>query len=143
MQPRRVQCGVRRIWCPACGGSFPSRDCKESGFLTVVQITLDTCQDHSQNSPAFLTSVQKPTETDMAKFDLAGRKALVTGGARGLGEGMAQALAAAGASVMIGDVLSSLGSDVAGNLSAGGAKAGFVKLDVTKDEDWQAAVKAT
>ena len=31
----------------------------------------------------------------MNKFDLSGRKALVTGGARGLGEGMAQALAAA------------------------------------------------
>ena len=30
----------------------------------------------------------------MNKFDLTGRKALVTGGARGLGEGMAQALAA-------------------------------------------------
>jgi len=79
----------------------------------------------------------------MNKFDLTGRKALVTGGARGLGEGMAQALAAAGASVMIGDVLTSLGRDAAGKLSAGGAKAGFVKLDVTKEDDWLAAVKAT
>jgi len=79
----------------------------------------------------------------MAKFDLTGRKALVTGGARGLGEGMAQALAAAGASVMIGDVLTSLGKDVAGKLSSGGAKAGFVKLDVTQEDDWVAAVKAT
>jgi NAD(P)-dependent dehydrogenase (short-subunit alcohol dehydrogenase family) len=79
----------------------------------------------------------------MNRFDLTGRKALVTGGARGLGEGMAQALVAAGASVMIGDVLASLGRDVAGKLSAGGAKAGFVKLDVTKEDDWVAAVKAT
>jgi 3alpha(or 20beta)-hydroxysteroid dehydrogenase len=79
----------------------------------------------------------------MAKFDLTGRKALVTGGARGLGEGMAQALAAAGAAVMIGDVLTSLGKDAAGKLAAGGAKAGFVKLDVTQEEDWLAAVKAT
>lgn len=79
----------------------------------------------------------------MNKFDLSGRKALVTGGARGLGEGMAQALAQAGASVMIGDVLASLGRDTAGRLSAGGAKVGFVQLDVTKDEDWAAAVKAT
>jgi NAD(P)-dependent dehydrogenase (short-subunit alcohol dehydrogenase family) len=79
----------------------------------------------------------------MNKFDLTGRKALVTGGARGLGEGMAQALAAAGASVMIGDVLTSLGRDAAGKLSAGGAKAGFVQLDVTKEDDWLAAVKAT
>jgi len=79
----------------------------------------------------------------MSKFDLAGRKALVTGGARGLGEGMAKALAAAGASVMIGDVLAPLGRDVAGALSSGGAKAGFVQLDVTQEDDWAAAVKAT
>jgi NAD(P)-dependent dehydrogenase (short-subunit alcohol dehydrogenase family) len=79
----------------------------------------------------------------MAKFDLTGRKALVTGGARGLGEGMAQALAAAGASVMIGDVLTALGRDTAGRLSAGGAKVGFVPLDVTNEEDWTTAVKAT
>jgi NAD(P)-dependent dehydrogenase (short-subunit alcohol dehydrogenase family) len=79
----------------------------------------------------------------MNQFDLTGRKALVTGGARGLGEGMAQALVAAGASVMIGDVLTSLGRDAAGKLSAGGAKAGFVQLDVTKEDDWLAAVKAT
>jgi NAD(P)-dependent dehydrogenase (short-subunit alcohol dehydrogenase family) len=79
----------------------------------------------------------------MSKFDLTGRKALVTGGARGLGEGMAQALAAAGASVMIGDVLTALGRDAAGKLTAGGAKAGFVKLDVTQEDDWAAAVQAT
>ncbi len=79
----------------------------------------------------------------MKKFDLTGRKALVTGGARGLGEGMAQALADAGAAVMIGDVLTSLGRDTAGKLAAGGAKAAFVQLDVTREDDWVAAVKAT
>ena len=80
----------------------------------------------------------------MTKFDLTGRKALVTGGARGLGEGMAQALAAAGASVMIGDVLTSLGRDAAGRIGAAtGARTGFVQLDVTKEADWEAAVKAT
>ena len=36
------------------------------------------------------------------RHDLTGRKALVTGGAQGLGEGMAHALAAAGATVVIG-----------------------------------------
>jgi NAD(P)-dependent dehydrogenase (short-subunit alcohol dehydrogenase family) len=80
----------------------------------------------------------------MTKFDLTGRKALVTGGARGLGEGMAQALAAAGASVMIGDVLAPLGQEAAGKLATvAGAKAGFVKLDVTQEDDWHAAIKAT
>jgi len=79
----------------------------------------------------------------MNKFDLTGRKALVTGGARGLGAGMAEALVAAGATVMIGDVLTSLGRDTAGRLSSGGAKVGFVQLDVTQDDDWQTAVAAT
>jgi NAD(P)-dependent dehydrogenase (short-subunit alcohol dehydrogenase family) len=79
----------------------------------------------------------------MKTFDLTGRKALVTGGARGLGAGMAEALARAGAGVMIGDVLTSIGRDTAGKIAATGAKAGFVQLDVTRDEDWAAAVKAT
>ena len=40
----------------------------------------------------------------MSVFDLTGRNALVTGGAQGLGEGMAKALAAAGAKVMVADI---------------------------------------
>jgi NAD(P)-dependent dehydrogenase (short-subunit alcohol dehydrogenase family) len=79
----------------------------------------------------------------MTKFDLTGRKALVTGAARGIGAGIAQALADAGAAVMIGDVLTELGRETANKLSAGGAKAGFVPLDVTKDDDWASAVSAT
>ena len=50
----------------------------------------------------------------MADLDLTGRRALVTGGAHGLGEGMAQALAAAGARVVIGDLQDDLGAKVAG-----------------------------
>jgi len=79
----------------------------------------------------------------MTKFDLTGRKALVTGAARGIGAGIAQALADAGASVMIGDVLTELGRETAQKISAGGAKAGFVPLDVTKEDDWASAVSAT
>jgi 3alpha(or 20beta)-hydroxysteroid dehydrogenase len=45
----------------------------------------------------------------MGKYDLTGRKALVTGGARGLGAGMAEAMAKAGAAVMIGDILTEAG----------------------------------
>ena len=79
----------------------------------------------------------------MSKFDLGGRKALVTGGARGLGAGMATALSKAGAAVMIGDVLTDVGRETAKALATGGAKAAFVTLDVTDDESWQAAVSAT
>jgi 3alpha(or 20beta)-hydroxysteroid dehydrogenase len=69
----------------------------------------------------------------MSKFDLGGRKALVTGGARGLGAGMATALSKAGAAVMIGDVLTDVGRETAKALATGGAKAAFVTLDVTDD----------
>jgi 3alpha(or 20beta)-hydroxysteroid dehydrogenase len=74
----------------------------------------------------------------MAEDVLAGRHALVTGGARGLGAGMAHALAAAGAAVMIGDVLDDLAADTAGAL---GGKS--THLDVTDEASWEAATQAT
>jgi 3alpha(or 20beta)-hydroxysteroid dehydrogenase len=79
----------------------------------------------------------------MSVYDLTGRKALVTGGARGLGAGMAEALVRAGASVMIGDILESEGEKTATTLSEGGATVGFVSLDVTDDGNWAAAVERT
>lgn len=79
----------------------------------------------------------------MAMIDLTGRKALVTGGARGLGAGMARALVRAGASVMVADVLVDAGKAVVEELSASGGKAAFVALDVTDDAQWAHAVEAT
>jgi 3alpha(or 20beta)-hydroxysteroid dehydrogenase len=79
----------------------------------------------------------------MSVFDLSGRKALVTGGAQGLGAGMAEALARAGAAVMIGDVQEGAGKETADAIGKSGATTGFVKLDVTSDSDWEAAVAAT
>jgi len=79
----------------------------------------------------------------MSPFHLTGRKALVTGGARGLGAGMAVALAAAGAAVMIGDVLEEQGRETARALAATGARAAFVHMDVTDEAHWLAAISAT
>lgn len=79
----------------------------------------------------------------MSVYDLSERKALVTGGARGLGAGMADALARAGASVMIGDILEGDGEKTAAGLRESGATAGFVTLDVTGDASWEGAVAAT
>jgi 3alpha(or 20beta)-hydroxysteroid dehydrogenase len=76
----------------------------------------------------------------MSVYDLTGRKALVTGGARGLGEGMALALARAGAAVVVGDIREDLGKECAGALRASGAAADFVPLDVTSDESWERAI---
>ncbi len=74
----------------------------------------------------------------MTDLDLTGRTALVTGGAQGLGEGMARALAAAGAAVVIADLQDDVGTKVAGSL--GGA---FVHLDTTDDANWESAIADT
>jgi NAD(P)-dependent dehydrogenase (short-subunit alcohol dehydrogenase family) len=75
----------------------------------------------------------------MTSIDLTGRTALVTGGAQGLGEGMATALAAAGARVMVADIQDA-GQETADRLGEGH---GFVRLDVTDDASWESAVAAT
>ncbi|HEV7206056.1 MAG TPA: SDR family oxidoreductase [Jatrophihabitans sp.] len=74
----------------------------------------------------------------MSVFELSGRKALVTGGAQGLGEGMAKALAGAGASVVITDLQKDAGQAVAAALPGDGH--GFVALDVTDEANWESAV---
>lgn len=79
----------------------------------------------------------------MNPCSLAGRKALITGGARGLGAGMAQALAAAGAAVVVGDILDGVGTATVQALRAGGATAHFVHLDVTDEAQWETAVATT
>ncbi len=74
----------------------------------------------------------------MSVFELSGRRALVTGGAQGLGEGMAKALADAGARVMVADIQDA--SAVAKGLGEGHAA---TTLDVTSDDAWEAAIGHT
>ena len=73
----------------------------------------------------------------MTNQDLTGRVALVTGAAQGLGEGMARALAAAGARVVVADLQDEAGQAVA--TSIGGV---FVHVDVTDDASWDAGIAA-
>ncbi len=79
----------------------------------------------------------------MSVYDLTGRKALVTGGARGLGAGTAEALVQAGAAVVIGDILEDLGQATADELKKSGATAAFLRLDVTDDASWELAIADT
>jgi len=76
----------------------------------------------------------------MSVYDLTGRKALVTGGGRGLGEGIAQALARAGAAVVVGDIREDLGKACADALRGTGATADFVPLDITSEASWERAI---
>ena len=79
----------------------------------------------------------------MNVFDLTGRAALVTGAARGLGAGMAEALARAGADVVVADRLGDLAAETAEKIGASGARAVPVTMDVTDEESWERAAATT
>ena len=69
-------------------------------------------------------------------FDLAGKKAIITGAASGLSKGMAEALHEAGAELVIMDIQDA-GVDVAKAFSENGAPAHFVKVNLSDRADIQ------
>jgi 3alpha(or 20beta)-hydroxysteroid dehydrogenase len=71
---------------------------------------------------------------------LAGKVAIVTGGARGTGEQTARLFVEEGARVVIGDVLEEEGRATANDLGDAGR---FVRLDVTDPASWQQCVEET
>lgn len=74
---------------------------------------------------------------------LDGRVALVTGGAQGIGEAAARALAASGATVLITDLNETRGAATAAEIARDtGGVVRFRRLDVRDELDWQAAIGA-
>jgi 3alpha(or 20beta)-hydroxysteroid dehydrogenase len=71
---------------------------------------------------------------------MADRVAIVTGGARGIGAAVASAFVAAGARVVVADVLDAQGKELAQAL---GDAARYLHLDVTDSEAWRATVAET
>lgn len=67
--------------------------------------------------------------------------ALVTGAASGIGRATALRLAEEGATVVVTDVQDEQGEKTVAEIRATGATALFVHLDVSKEEDWKAAVE--
>lgn len=65
------------------------------------------------------------------KGKLAGRQALVTGGASGIGEASARLLAAEGAAVMIADIEDAAGEKIVGEIRKAGGVAHYLHVDVT------------
>ena len=76
----------------------------------------------------------------MEMFDLAGKKALVTGGSVGIGKACATALAMAGAHVAIADIDQKTGEKTAEGLREMGVDSLCVECDVTSKDQVQAMV---
>jgi NAD(P)-dependent dehydrogenase (short-subunit alcohol dehydrogenase family) len=72
-----------------------------------------------------------------------GKVAIVSGGSRGLGGAQVETFAQEGASVVIGDILVEEGKALAARLTGEGYSVTFMKLDVTKEEEWKQTVDAT
>lgn len=71
---------------------------------------------------------------------LAGKVALVSGGASGIGAAHVRIFAAEGAKVVAGDIQEEMGHAVVEEVNKRGGTAKFVHLDVTKEQDWFNAV---
>src|ERR1017187_6448817 len=66
----------------------------------------------------------------MIHFDFTGKVAIVTGSGGGIGQAYAEALAAAGASVMVADIVEERAAEVAANIVSSGGVADSVRVDV-------------
>jgi NAD(P)-dependent dehydrogenase (short-subunit alcohol dehydrogenase family) len=73
---------------------------------------------------------------------LAGKVALISGAASGMGRSEATIFAGEGAKVVVGDLLEAEGRDVADAITKAGGQARFVTLDVTDERSWREAVAA-
>src|SRR5947208_15966536 len=94
--------------------------------------------------PEAAAELHRPLSTIQTKvriaMRLAGKVAIISGAASGMGAATARMFAREGAKVVIADVLEQEGREVA---DAIGASARFEPLDVTKEEDWAAVVAAS
>jgi 3(or 17)beta-hydroxysteroid dehydrogenase len=72
---------------------------------------------------------------------VAGKVALVTGAAMGIGRAIAQVLAREGAAVVLTDVDRSAGEETMQSLCRGGAAASFIPQDVRSEEDWERVMR--
>ena len=73
---------------------------------------------------------------------LDGKVALISGAARGIGAEAAKLMVESGARVVVADVLDERGRETVRSLESAGGEALYAHLDVTREEDWVAAIAA-
>ena len=78
-----------------------------------------------------------------SKVRLNNKIALVTGAASGMGESAARIFAREGAKVVVADFLEKEGGAVAASIVSAGSEAIFQRFDVSDEEQWREAVRAT
>jgi NAD(P)-dependent dehydrogenase (short-subunit alcohol dehydrogenase family) len=71
---------------------------------------------------------------------VAGKVAIVTGGASGIGEACSETLAREGASVLITDIDDALGKDVVARIVKAGGKAHYLRHDVRDEAGWPGVI---
>jgi 2,5-dichloro-2,5-cyclohexadiene-1,4-diol dehydrogenase 2 len=72
---------------------------------------------------------------------LAGKVALVSGGASGIGAAHVRIFAVEGAKIIAGDIQEEMGKALVEEVRRGGGEATFVRLDVSTESDWTHAVR--
>src|SRR3990167_9925034 len=75
-------------------------------------------------------------------INLSGKSAIVTGGAKGIGQGIAYRLAEAGAKVLVADLDEMTAQRSAQELTSKGWTAAAIKTDVSSEEDVKGMVAA-
>src|SRR5687768_916709 len=69
--------------------------------------------------------------------------AIITGGAKGIGQGCARVLAKHGAHVVVADRDDKAGAATVAEIKAAGGRAAFMHCDVTKEEDIRGVIEIT
>src|SRR2546426_4826197 len=88
-----------------------------------------------------MTTQQNPSIAQL--FDLTGKAAIVTGGAMGIGQGIALRLAEAGAGVMITDINLEAANNTVNQIRSKGGKAEAINADASSVADARRAVQET